>query len=175
MSNAGMSIDMYNFISSNLENINYDIIEGIITTPKGTNGTICSSTGYLRVKVKKKLLQVHQVLGVIYFGSKCIGMQINHIDGNKLNNKISNLEAITQAENLKHQKENGLLGKKSNQRSVDKLDLDGNYMSSYPSMAEASKKNNIKSPSTILYAVRGIDWRGDTRKTAGGFKWRYSS
>lgn len=102
MSNGGMSVDMYSFIENNLHKINYNIDEGIIFTPKGTNGTVCSSTGYLRVKINKKVLQVHQILSVIYYGKKCIGMQINHINGNKLDNRKENLELLTREQNIKH-------------------------------------------------------------------------
>lgn len=105
----GMSKDMYAFIMNYKHRIpNIDLETGTITTAKRTNGTVCSSTGYLRVKVNKKLLQVHQVLAVCYFGEQCIGMQINHIDGNKTNNLKTNLEVVTQIENIKHGWEKGL-------------------------------------------------------------------
>lgn len=108
ISNIGMSKDMYQFILENKEMIKKDLNKGVILTPKGTNGTVCSYTGYLRVKVNKKVLQVHQVLAVEYFGEKCIGMTVNHIDGDKLNNKKENLEMISRSDNVKHQWESGL-------------------------------------------------------------------
>lgn len=120
----GMSKDMYDFIVQNRDCINIDLENGIITTPKGTNGTICSSTGYLRVKINKRLLQVHQILAVEYFGEKCIGMTVNHINGDKLNNKKENLEVISHRENVEHQWESGLAfnrGKEMRKLSEDKV------------------------------------------------------
>lgn len=102
-----MSEETYNFIVDNLDKLDYDLVNGKIITSRGNNGTVCSSTGYLRVRVSGKLLQVHQVLAVVYFGESCIGNQINHKDGNKLNNRKDNLEPISQKENIKHQIENG--------------------------------------------------------------------
>lgn len=97
-----MSIEMYNFINDNLHKLKYNLEEGLVITPKGTNGTLCGSTGYLRAKVSGRLLQVHQILAVIYFGKQCVDMQINHVDGDKTNNRKNNLEAISQIENIKH-------------------------------------------------------------------------
>ena len=103
-----MSIDMYNHIRDNIHKIHIDEENGIITTRRKTNGCICSSTGYLRCKLGNKICQVHQILAFVYFGEECIGKQVNHIDGNKLNNSKNNLEICTQQENIKHQFKNGL-------------------------------------------------------------------
>lgn len=73
-------------------------------------------TGYLRfwgfkISRNKKVLWLHHravyetIIGVIPNG-----YQINHIDGNKTNNSIENLEAITPAENVRHSRE--VLGNK---------------------------------------------------------------
>ena len=103
-----MSKDMFYFIKENMDNLEYDLNKGIIITPMGTNGTVCSSTGYLRVKLRGKSLQVHQILAVKYFGDKCLRKQVNHIDGNKTNNVKGNLEIVSREENIKHQWENNL-------------------------------------------------------------------
>lgn len=119
MSNAGMSEQMFEFISSNLNRLTIDIEKGIITTPRGTNGTICSSTGYLRVKVNKKTLQVHQLLAVAYYGKSCVNMQVNHKDGDKLNNKKDNLELVTLQDNVRHAWKNNLASNKHSRKLTD--------------------------------------------------------
>lgn len=113
-----MSLKMYEFIVENEHRLNYNLAEGKIITPMGTNGTVCTSTGYLRAKVNGKVLQVHQILAVKYFGKECVGFQINHKDGNKLNNLQSNLEICTQQENLEHQKNNNLFHSSLNEDQV---------------------------------------------------------
>lgn len=172
--NKGMSIEMYNFIKDNIHRITILEDEGKILTVKGTNGTVCSSTGYLRVKVNNKTLQVHQIMAYYYFGELCIGKQVNHKDCNKLNNKKCNLEVVTNVENLKHQRENGLSSAPDNRRKVDKLSLSGDYICTYNSLTEACKENSIGITQSIRNAIKGRNQDGTKCSQAGGFKWRYT-
>ena len=57
--------------------------------------------GYLVSKINNKTKHVHTIVGDKFFGKKQ-GYCVNHIDSNKLNNKIDNLEYITISENVKH-------------------------------------------------------------------------
>lgn len=108
ISNSGMSKKTYEHIVENISRIKYDLEKGIVITPKGTNGTVCATTGYLRIKLNKKVVQVHQILAVLYFGEKCVGLQVNHKDGNKLNNLKNNLEVVSKRENIQHAFKSGL-------------------------------------------------------------------
>lgn len=45
---------------------------------------------------------VHRLVYETFIGAVPDGLEINHKDGNKLNNALDNLEAITHQENIKH-------------------------------------------------------------------------
>lgn len=51
---------------------------------------------------KQKTIYVHRLVANAYFGAPEKGMQINHIDGNKHNNDVSNLEYVTAQYNIAH-------------------------------------------------------------------------
>lgn len=72
---------------------------------------------------------------------------INHIDGNKQNNNISNLEIINKKQNALHS--NYILNK--NVKPVLKY-LDNGEIIEYPSLSYAARENKI-TPSGILYAI----------------------
>lgn len=107
--NKGMSRGMYEHIIDNVHRFkSIDIESGIIETARGTNGHVCSSTGYVRAKLVGKNVQVHSVLAALTYGEDAIGKQVNHKNGDKTDNRRCNLEIVSQKENLKHQWKNGL-------------------------------------------------------------------
>ncbi len=68
--------------------------------------------GYIAVKLQcngeRKQFYVHRLVAECYLGS-CHGSDVNHIDGNKSNNSVYNLEIVSHSENMKHAFENKLL------------------------------------------------------------------
>jgi hypothetical protein len=68
--------------------------------------------GYPFVRLSRanqiKQYHVHQLVAEAFIGDRPAGLVINHIDANKQNNRPSNLEYVTQAENAHHAKRLGL-------------------------------------------------------------------
>tara|TARA_R110001599_G_scaffold77479_1_gene211351 strand:+ start:291 stop:773 length:483 start_codon:yes stop_codon:yes gene_type:complete len=64
--------------------------------------------GYSIVKIDGVTKSRHKVVSEAFLGDRPSGMTINHIDGDKLNNDVSNLEYITEEENRIHALKNGL-------------------------------------------------------------------
>lgn len=79
-------------------------------------GGICSISknkqGYLVVGMainkKPRTKQIHRLVALTFLSNPNNLPQVNHIDGNKQNNHVENLEWCTSSENLKHAYRTGL-------------------------------------------------------------------
>jgi hypothetical protein len=82
--------------------------------------------GYVRFNVfknkKPKTLRIHRLVMEI-FNPITNKMQVNHIDGNKSNNRLDNLEWCTDSENKIHAYKHGLMTP-GNQYSINKIKQD---------------------------------------------------
>ena len=62
--------------------------------------------GYYRVTFsiysKRKSYYVHRLVAMAFLDSYSDSLQVNHKDGNKLNNHYTNLEMVTLQENIRH-------------------------------------------------------------------------
>lgn len=66
-----------------------------------------SNCGYWIVTIQGKRELIHRLVAETFLDNKQI--QVNHIDGNKLNNKLDNLEWCTRSENMIHAHKNNLV------------------------------------------------------------------
>lgn len=104
---------------------------------------------------------------------------INHIDCNKLNNNISNLEYVTQKENCIKAWENKLCEKIREKalklkhpkeiktsKAVVQYDLEGNVINSFISVRDAERRTGIDN-SNIIACCKF------RKRMAGGYIWKY--
>ena len=123
---------------------------------------------YMDLRHKKSILKCPKVhrLVMMAFSEEVEKEQINHIDFNKKNNSISNLEYVTNKENRQH----ALAMRNSNEMDyeIEQYDLDGNFIRIFDTARSALNflgKNHLNS-GNIGRCVNG------KRKTAYGYIWR---
>jgi len=92
----------------------------------------CGGTAKDRITGQRRAFLVHRIVWETFVGEIPEGLQINHKDGNKLNNHLSNLEVVTPKENMRHavrtglkpaqQAEDASMSKLSNQQFYNLID-----------------------------------------------------
>lgn len=104
------------------------------------------TTGYWQLKLRKNKtihhVRAHRLVYEAFYGKIPDGMQINHIDGNKLNNSINNLETVTNQENTQHAYDNGLYHS-IKPIEVQVFNKDMEYLFTCPSIRSAAKRLSI--------------------------------
>lgn len=123
--------------------------------------------GYLIVnlinKKKRKQFQVHRLVAENFIFNINNLPCVNHIDGNKQNNNINNLEWVSYSENQQHSYKIGLRKTKK----IIQYDLDGNFIKTWDSIKEASVNLNINACGILNCCKK-------RSKKSGGYIWRYA-
>lgn len=66
-------------------------------------GSISKRNGYIQIKIKKRLYRAHRLAWLYVYGVMPT-KEIDHIDHDRTNNKISNLREVTRQQNSKNTK-----------------------------------------------------------------------
>lgn len=123
--------------------------------------------GYREVIINGKNERVHRIIATIFVPNPNNYDTVNHKDGNKLNNKVENLEWCTRSQNVLHayrmRLERRITGEKHHSHKLTNKDV--RYIKSHYKYrdrvygaAALGRKYNVHY-STILSVVRGETWR----------------
>lgn len=107
----------------------------------------------------KKFTGVHRLVYQTFVGQIPKKMEINHVDGNKSNNKLENLELVTSSENKLHAFRTGLkslIGEKHNNLKLNNKSV-LYIMSSKERGIDLAAKFNV-GPSMICRIRKGKAW-----------------
>lgn len=133
-----------------------------------------SKRGYLvfscLIEGKHKLVNVHRCVAIEFIPNPNNLSQVNHIDGDKTNADVSNLEWVSAQENILHARRTGL-HISDGDKAVIQI-KDGKIIAEFKSASEAERITGIKR-CNICNVCRNYCWNGHNCKTAGGFEWKW--
>ncbi len=120
----------------------------------------------LRINNKTTTAFAHRLVATYFMVCPDETCVVNHKDGVKTNNRVENLEWVSQSENCKHAYRLNL--HKPHRIGVSQYTLNGVFMREYNSSVHAENETGVFN-GHISNACRGV------RKTAGGYIWKYTS
>lgn len=144
-----------------------------VTTGKILKNRFDSKGNYLRINLyvnkTRYSKNIHRLVAEAFVPNPEGKEQVNHIDGDKTNNCVENLEWCTLSENIKHAYGSSAI--KTNffkSKSVNQFTAQGKLINTFCSVREASEKCNICHVS-ISKCCNG------KYKLAGGYRWAFAN
>ena len=139
----------------------FDAERGIVFGLRGEPITKRSGGGYIQVnRGGKPIGMAHRMIWEHFNGPIPTGLQINHINGIKTDNRLRNLELVTPAENTQHAYRTGLASAKGTRNGRSKLsDLMVREIRASNDKARVLAGRYGVALSTIYAVISGKNWR----------------
>lgn len=128
--------------------------------------------GYLKVCLckngKGKTFRIHRLVAEAFLPNWCEGQQVNHIDEDKTNNHVNNLEWCDIKYNINHGTRNERVAEKNTNGKLSKIVLqftkNGELVREWPSTQEAERKgfnhgHIVSCCSGKLKSYKGYIWK----------------
>jgi hypothetical protein len=150
------------YLVSNLGNVFSNKTKKILKT--------CNTKGYRYITIYthngQKTFSVHRLVAKAFIENKCNKPYINHINENKSDNMVSNLEWCTHLENMNHGTRNARISMTAKKKPVARCDFEtGEVIQVYESTKEAFRDGYNRE--SVSRAARGI------HSHHKGFKWKF--
>lgn len=119
------------------------------TTKKIYVGSQNKNSGYIRWNFHNNQVQAHRAVYEVFHPGEDLKI-INHINGNRADNRLKNLENVTQSDNVKK----AYYSTKTKKTiCIGQYDLEGNRIAVYPSMAAAARGIGVANTSVVRNAL----------------------
>lgn len=106
------------------------------------NGYPCIT---LRVEGKTKTFKVHRLVALVYLKDTYFdGAHVNHIDGDKTNSCVKNLEWVTRSENMIHAYRTGLIVSKPHKLTDEDVHLICQFLEQGSRVPDVQKMFNVE-------------------------------
>ena len=105
-------------------------------------------------KNKKHYKRTHRLVARAFIENPNNLPQVNHKDGNKLNNHVDNLEWCTNKDNTQHGYDNNLYKYKSRCHAINVYSKQGKYLTTYPSIRSMCEDLHINRK-TVTMILKG--------------------
>lgn len=155
---------------------NYGRIKSLNYRHTGKEQILTPSTdkcGYLHIRLwknkKKHMFLVHRLIWTSFNGPIPKGMEINHLNEDKTDNRLENLNLLTRTENVNWGTRNKRAAK-TGSKMIEQYTLDGIHICTWFSMIDIERefKHLRYNAGNICKCCQGKS------KTAYGFIWKYA-
>lgn len=154
--------------------------DGYILSENNEKGGYLSVVLYDSIQKKRRCTRIHVLVAESFIGEIPKGYHVHHIDDNKQNNVVTNLEIIhpkkhrIETHRQHPQISTGMMNynKFERPKHILQYDSDGHFIAEYANGQIASELTGI-CQRNILQVANGEEYKpGKIRKQAGGYIWK---
>lgn len=137
--------------------------------------------GYVRVRFENKCLggvvrtTVHRLVAEAFIPNPYNLPEVNHKDGNRQNNDVSNLEWVTHSGNMKHSYHKGINQRPLRKHSEETRKPVTNGITTFESISSASEwlveQGLVKKKAAAISGISSVCH--GKRNTLGGYEWKF--
>jgi hypothetical protein len=171
VSNRGRIKSLDRKVASGIKNNNQTIKYGRTLKPA------LKKNGYLTIMLyqepgKRKTLTIHRLVCQTFIENPDNKPMVNHINGNKTDNRVKNLEWCTLSENMQHAIKNNLKGPPPHRKQIMCVETGQRYPSSTQA-AEWLNRTKYKFAKDVASMARKIRSAAlNSKLTAYGYHWK---